>query len=168
MLFHNADVVQLPDPPAQLPRPLSEATGKNGATMLPAQLPSSATMPSSASATVLFHSVDVEQLLHPQRESNAAAMLPSAQAFCLGGPSVDATHAITRNIASRDKQDIARRNATRSRRANAEHTARRVQELGDRAASSSADGSAKPTAAQRMQAMRDRVRARQAAQDQAP
>ena len=163
VLVHNVDDVQLSDPPTQLSRSLGMPTGKNGATMLPTQLPSSsATVQPSAPATVLFHNVDVEQLLDPQRESYAATMLPSAQAFSLDGPGT--TPAVTRNRASRDKQDIARRNATWSRHASAEQTARMVQELGDRAAaSSSTEASARLTATQRLQAMRDRVRARQAA-----
>ena len=102
--------------------------------------------------------VDAEALVNPTLEARALATLPAPQPFRLDENASEGSR--RRAIPSRARQDIARRNATTARRANAEHTARRVQELGSSSSATSANANT-PSAAERLQALRNRIAARQ-------
>ena len=105
----------------------------------------------------LFDDIDADALVDKQREVAAIASLPKPQVFQLSQQT--AMEPPRRGLPSRDKQDIARRAATRSRAANATNTSRMVQDIGQRANAVSAED--KPSAASRLQALRERIRARQ-------
>ena len=106
-----------------------------------------------------FSDICHEKLVDSGKEIAAMKVLPSPQSLLLSDTPASSSK---RSLPSRDKQDITRRAATRSKANNARNTERMVQELGQRAERAEASTSTdKASAASRLAALRDRIRARQ-------
>ena len=118
------------------------------------------TMDTPASSSSVTHSlyanVVVDTLVDTKGEDEAIAKLPAAQRINF---STDSGPSAQRTRASGDKQCIARRGATAARARNAEATVKLVQNIGDRAAANAP--TARASATNRMEALRERIRARQ-------
>ena len=104
-----------------------------------------------------YEHIVVEDLVDAHNEEAAVAALPKPQRInlsCSAGTTRSRTHAST------DKQCVARRAATAQKALTSAHTHSLVQGIGDRAKARSTTPSGSATA--RMEALRERVRARQA------
>ena len=128
-------------PHAQTPTPVGEDDGISEASQRP------------------YACIDAEHLVDTSKEQEVLSKLPKAQAFRLGTSSNNDT--VSKARVSKDPQCVARRQSTAAKKLNAEHTRQRVDSLA--AALKPADNLTRGSAADRLAALRKRIRERQEA-----
>ena len=113
------------------------------------------------SSSTLFAAVDADALIDTEKEDAALKLLPKPQPFKLHDVSAAAPR---RSLPSRDPKDIAKRIKTARKAANTALASEQVRAIGERAEHKSSSAATTPpvSAADRIKAMRERIRAKSA------